>query len=78
MPEYRWGVLLAPQVEAAEIPVGEHFGQPAWQSVPGEYRSELRRLIVIQGDTEPASVEQQRVLGRTCAVACTTCATCFR
>jgi len=26
----------------------------------------LRRLVVIQGDTEPASVEQQRHLGRTC------------
>ncbi|MGH7353613.1 MAG: benzoyl-CoA 2,3-epoxidase subunit BoxB, partial [Candidatus Rokuibacteriota bacterium] len=26
----------------------------------------LRRLIVTQGDTEPASVEQQRHLGRTC------------
>jgi benzoyl-CoA 2,3-dioxygenase component B len=33
--------------------------------VPGEYRSMLRRLIVIQGDTEPASVEQQRLLGKT-------------
>jgi benzoyl-CoA 2,3-dioxygenase component B len=33
--------------------------------VPGEYRAMLRRLIVIQGDTEPASVEQQRYLGRT-------------
>jgi len=26
----------------------------------------LRRLIVTQGDTEPASVEQQRLLGQTC------------
>jgi benzoyl-CoA 2,3-dioxygenase component B len=33
--------------------------------VPGEYRAMLRRLIVIQGDTEPASVEQQRYLGKT-------------
>jgi benzoyl-CoA 2,3-dioxygenase component B len=37
-----------------------------WQQVPGEYRSTLRRLIVTQGDTEPASVEQQRKLGHTC------------
>jgi len=65
MPEYRWGILLAPQVENRVIPCGEHFGQPAWQEVPGEYRSLLRRLIVIQGDTEPASVEQQRFLGKT-------------
>jgi len=65
MPEYRWGVLLAPQVEDRTIPCGEHAGQPAWQEVPGEYRSLMRRLIVIQGDTEPASVEQQRFLGNT-------------
>jgi benzoyl-CoA 2,3-dioxygenase component B len=33
--------------------------------VPGEYRALLKRLIVVQGDTEPASVEQQRFLGKT-------------
>ncbi len=65
MPEYRWGILLAPEAEDRRIPFGEHQGQPVWQEVPGEYRSMLRRLIVIQGDTEPASVEQQRILGRT-------------
>ena len=65
MPEYRWGILLAPQVERRTIPCGEHYGEPAWQEIPGEYRAMLRRLIVIQGDTEPASVEQQRHLGKT-------------
>jgi len=65
MPEYRWGILLAPQVEGRTIPFGQHYGEPAWQEVPGEYRAMLRRLIVIQGDTEPASVEQQRHLGAT-------------
>jgi len=65
MPEYRWGVLLAPQVEGRKIGFGAHKGEPAWQEVPGEYRSMLRRLLVIQGDTEPASVEQQRHLGAT-------------
>jgi benzoyl-CoA 2,3-dioxygenase component B len=65
MPDYRWGVLLAPQVEDRKIPCGEHAGEKAWQDVPGEYRAMLRRLIVIQGDTEPASVEQQRFLGNT-------------
>ena len=65
MPEYRWGVLLAPRVEDRRVPCGEHAGEAAWQEVPGEYRAMLRRLIVIQGDTEPASVEQQRFLGRT-------------
>jgi benzoyl-CoA 2,3-dioxygenase component B len=33
--------------------------------VPGEHRANLRRMIVTQGDTEPASVEQQRHLGLT-------------
>ncbi len=65
MPEYRWGILLAPKVEGRIIPCGEHYGEPAWQEVPGEYRAMLRRLVVIQGDTEPASVEQQRFLGLT-------------
>src|SRR5512135_1299343 len=65
MPDYRWGILLAPQEENRVIPFGEHYGEPAWQEVPGEYRALMRRLIVIQGDTEPASVEQQRHLGKT-------------
>jgi benzoyl-CoA 2,3-dioxygenase component B len=65
MPEYKWGILLAPAVEGRTIPFGAHKGEPAWQEVPGEYRAMLRRLLVIQGDTEPASVEQQRHLGAT-------------
>ena len=36
-----------------------------WDEVPGEFRNMLRRLIVTQGDTEPACVEQQRLLGAT-------------
>jgi len=31
---------------------------------PGEHRNALRRIIVTQADTEPASVEQQRMLGK--------------
>ncbi len=65
MPEYRWGILLAPAQEDRRIAFGQHKGEPVWQEVPGEYRALLRRLIVIQGDTEPASVEQQRYLGKT-------------
>ena len=65
MPDYKWGILLAPQAAGRTIPFGTHAGQPVWQEVPGEYRAMLRRLIVIQGDTEPASVEQQRHLGKT-------------
>ncbi len=65
MPDYRWGILLAPAEADRKVPFGEHYGEPAWQEVPGEYRAMLRRLVVIQGDTEPASVEQQRHLGKT-------------
>ncbi|MBV9757876.1 MAG: benzoyl-CoA 2,3-epoxidase subunit BoxB, partial [Alphaproteobacteria bacterium] len=65
MPEYKWGILLASQVEGRTIPFGMHRGEKAWQEVPGEYRAMLLRLITIQGDTEPASVEQQRHLGAT-------------
>jgi benzoyl-CoA 2,3-dioxygenase component B len=65
MPEYRWGILLAPAETDRRIGFGAHKGEPVWQEVPGEYRALLRRLMVIQGDTEPASVEQQRHLGKT-------------
>jgi len=65
MRDYRWGIFLAERDPDRMIGFGEHKGEPPWQQVPGEYRSELRRLIVIQGDTEPASVEQQRNLGAT-------------
>jgi benzoyl-CoA 2,3-dioxygenase component B len=65
MRDYRWGIFLAEPGPDRRIAFGRHKGEPAWQQVPGEYRAELRRLIVIQGDTEPASVEQQRNLGAT-------------
>jgi benzoyl-CoA 2,3-dioxygenase component B len=66
MPDYRWGIFLADPVKDRTIPFGDYMGQPVWQSVPGEFRNMLRRLVVTQGDTEPASVEQQRLLGQTC------------
>ncbi|ETW92736.1 MAG: hypothetical protein ETSY2_52715, partial [Candidatus Entotheonella gemina] len=66
MPDYRWGIFLSKPQAGRTISFGEHKGEPVWQEVPGEYRSALRRLIVTQGDTEPASVEQQRHLGQTC------------
>jgi benzoyl-CoA 2,3-epoxidase subunit B len=65
MRDYRWGIFLAERAPGRTIGFGEHKGEPAWVKVPGEYRAELQRLIVIQGDTEPASVEQQRNLGAT-------------
>ena len=65
MPDYRWGIFLAPQDPARKVNFGEHKGEDAWQDVPGEHRANLRRIVVTQGDTEPASVEQQRHLGET-------------
>ena len=65
MPEYRWGVFLAEPEPDRRIAFGDHKGEAVWQDVPGEHRADLRRLVVVQGDTEPASVEQQRHLGAT-------------
>jgi benzoyl-CoA 2,3-dioxygenase component B len=64
MPEYRWGIFLAPP-QRRKIGFGDEADAEPWQAVPGEFRKELRRIIVTQGDTEPASVEQQRHLGAT-------------
>ncbi len=66
MPEYRWGIFLAEPEPGRTIRFRRKQGAPVWNEVPGEHRSTLRRLIVTQGDTEPASVEQQRLLGLTC------------
>jgi benzoyl-CoA 2,3-dioxygenase component B len=66
MPDYRWGIFLNPPQADRTIAFGDHKGEKVWQDVPGEYRANLRRIIVTQGDTEPASVEQQRHLGLTC------------
>ena len=66
MPDYRWGIFLAEPVADRTIGFGDHFGEPVWQQVPGEFRSQFRRIVVTQGDTEPASVEQQHLLGHTC------------
>lgn len=65
MPDYRWGVFLTPETAGKTIGFGASKGAPVWNEVPGEHRANLRRIIVTQGDTEPASVEQQRHLGLT-------------
>lgn len=65
MPDYRWGIFLTPREEARPIAFGDQEGNKGWDEVPGEYRGILRRIIVTQADTEPASVEQQRMLGKT-------------
>jgi benzoyl-CoA 2,3-dioxygenase component B len=65
MPDYRWGIFMNPREAGRQVGFGEHKGEAVWQDVPGEHRANLRRIIVTQGDTEPASVEQQRHLGLT-------------
>ena len=65
MRDYRWGVFLNPGQQDRQVQFGDHKGEKVWQDVPGEHRANLRRIIVTQGDTEPASVEQQRHLGLT-------------
>jgi benzoyl-CoA 2,3-dioxygenase component B len=65
MAAYRWAVLLAPAVPGRRIAFGAHKDEPAWQTAPRDYRGILLRLLTIQGDAEPASVEQQRHLGKT-------------
>ena len=65
MPDYRWGIFMNPGSAERKIHFGDHLGEKAWSEVPGEHRANLRRIIVTQGDTEPASVEQQRHLGLT-------------
>ena len=65
MPDYKWGIFLTPPEHDKRIGFGDFLGNPVWQDVPGEFRNALRRIIVTQGDTEPASVEQQRLLCNT-------------
>jgi benzoyl-CoA 2,3-dioxygenase component B len=66
MPDYRWGIFLAEERDLErKVGFGDVADQKMFEEVPGEFRNMLRRLIVTQGDTEPASVEQQRRLGHT-------------
>ena len=65
MPEYKWGIFLTPREGERTVGFGDAANEKAWNEVPGELRGILRRIIVTQADTEPASVEQQRQLGKT-------------
>ena len=65
MPDYRWGIFLAP-AEEPQDQLRRPQGRAGLAGGAGRVPPELRRIIVTQGDTEPASVEQQRHLGLTC------------
>jgi benzoyl-CoA 2,3-dioxygenase component B len=77
MPDYKWGIFLALPEQDRVVPCGDSAGERAWQEVPGEFRNALRRIIVTQGDTEPASVEQQRLLSA-CAPSMYDCRNLFQ
>jgi len=77
MTDYKWGIFLAEPEHERTIPCGDSYGKPVWQEVPGEFRNSLRRIIVTQGDTEPASVEQQRRLSA-CAPSMYDCRNLFQ
>ncbi len=77
MPDYRWGIFLEPGNTERQIGFGDMMGEDVWQEVPGEMRKDLRRIIVTQADTEPASVEQQRLLGM-CAPSLYDCRNLFQ
>ena len=64
MPDYRWGIFLTPEEGDRKVGFGDMIDVDTFDEVPGEFRNALRRLIVTQGDTEPGSVEQQRLLGK--------------
>src|SRR5688500_2999952 len=64
MPDYRWGIFLVPREGERNIGFGDVAQHKAWDEVPGELRGMLRRIIVTQADTEPASVEIGRAACR--------------
>ena len=43
MPEYRWGIFLAEADPERSVGFGDRIGEPVWNEVPGEFRSDGRR-----------------------------------
>jgi benzoyl-CoA 2,3-epoxidase subunit B len=79
MPDYRWGIFLAPPVNGREVNFGTHKGRPAWQEVPGEYRSAPRSAA---SSSRKATPSRHRSNSSACS-ACrarrsTTCGTSIR
>jgi benzoyl-CoA 2,3-dioxygenase component B len=40
MPEYRWGIFLSEAQPNRTIGFGDSKGEPVWQEVPGEFRTD--------------------------------------
>ena len=71
------GILLAPAVEAGPFRSAPIRGGQPGRTCPANTGAMLRRLLVIQGDTEPASWSSS-VTSAPPLRHYTTCATCFR
>ena len=54
MPDYRWGIFLAPPEPEAKIGFGDNYGKPAYQEVPGEFRNPLRRRSNSSASSRPS------------------------
>lgn len=67
--QYQFETLLAEEVVSPVVEFGDFAGQPKWErlrDIPGQnIKDALLHLIIYQGDTEFASVEQQRELVNT-------------
>ncbi len=61
--EYRFGVFQAAEDSGRRALFGRPAGGAVIRDVPGEFRDAMLKLLVVQGDAEPASVEQSRRLG---------------
>ena len=61
--DYRWGIYQAEPLAGKPAAFGRPAGRPLLDAVPAEFRDTMIKLLVTQGDTEPASVEQSALLG---------------
>jgi len=70
MPDYRWGILLAPQEENRVIPFGEHFGEAGVAGSAGRTSRHAAPPDCDPGPIpEPASGRTAAHLGKTGALA---------
>ena len=70
MPDYRWGIFLAPAgCRTRRSTSASTRASRRGRTCPASIARTCAGIIVTQGDTEPASVEQQRHLGCTAPVA---------
>jgi len=66
MPEYRWGIFLQPRDEKRQVISACTRASPPGKTSRANIAPFFAASLVTQGDTEPASVEQQKMLGLSC------------